>query len=499
MNQRVMDEILNLGIQLSAERDYDKLLSKIIDCAMDITNSDAGTLYMYVDDVLQFAVMKNRSMHINQTIKDDKLYPPVPMDEKNVCAYAAIHREIMNIPDVYESEEFDFSGPGKYDKMTGYRTTSMLVYPLLNHEGNLVGVVQLINALDENGKAVAYDREIELAAQALAAQGAVALSNMMYMQEIEQLMISITQAFTDAIDTRTPYNYYHSRNVYLYTEVVINHINELHERGECAHYFGYNEKKELLMAALMHDIGKLVVPAEVIDKSTRLGERLELVQQRFDYLITLYHVDYCERRIDKEEWIAIKNELLTAKAKIEEINRSGHLSEEQQAFVKAMSERAYMDSMGAYIKYLTLEEAEVLSVREGNLTRRERDIIQSHVLYTVRYLNKMNFGKRYPHIVDWAGKHHELLNGSGYPDGLKGEEIPFEARILTVVDIYEALTSADRPYKKSIENEQAFGILQRMAKEGKQDEEVITLFEEAMGKRGCDMRFTAENQQETNA
>lgn len=494
MNQKVMDEILNMGIELSAERDYDKLLSKIIKCAMDITNSDAGTLYMYEDHVLQFAVMKNRSMHINQNIKDDKLYPPVPMDEKNVCAYAAIHRKIMNIADVYASEEFDFSGPGTYDKMTGYRTTSMLVYPLLNHEGNLVGVVQLINALDEEGRVTAYDEDIELAVQALAAQGAVALSNMIYVQEIEQLMISITQTFTDAIDTRTPYNYYHSRNVYLYTDMMIAHINDLHKQGRCSHFFDYNEKKELLMAALMHDIGKLVVPAEVIDKSSRLGERLETVQLRFDYLISLYHVDYYEGRITKEEWIAIKNELLSAKEKIETINRSDYLSDEQLEFIKDIADRTYMDSMGYYMKYLTLEETEALSVRKGNLTKREREIIQSHVTYTERYLNKMNFGKRYPHIVEWAGKHHELLDGSGYPRALKGEEIPFEARILTVVDIYEALTSADRPYKKSMENERAFDILYHMAEEGKLDAEVIKLFHEAVEKRGCGMKFTAENQ-----
>lgn len=480
MDQNVLNEVLDMGIMLTAEKDYDELLSEIIDCAMKITHCDAGTLYTYDGARLQFCIMKNKSMGIEQNAKDDKTYPAVEMSETNVCAYSAIHRRMLNIPDVYASEEFDFNGPGRYDSMTGYRTKSMLVYPLVNNEDNLVGVVQLINALDENGNVIAFPKEIEIAVKSLASQVSIAVSNMQYVKEIEELMISITQSFTDAIDTRIPYNFYHSRNVYLYTEMIIDHINNLYKKGKGTRHFSHTEKKELLLAALMHDIGKLVIPSEVIDKSTRLGDKIDIVLQRFDYLTALYHIDYLEGRITKNAWTETKNELISAKEQLEQINKKTILSDEDIQLVKDLRGRTYSDALGHQLSYLTLEEAEALSIPKGNLTAREREIICSHVIYTEKYLNNMKFGRRYPHIIEWAGAHHEFLDGSGYPRHLKGDGISFETRILTVVDIYEALTSADRPYKKSMDDEHAFEVLDEMAAEGKIDAEVIKLLREAL-------------------
>ena len=207
MEQGQTEKILEIGIQLTSERNYDVLLPKIIDCAMEVTNCDGGTLYLYEQGQLQFCVMKKQSLGINRKVQDAKEVPPVPMNEKNVCAYAAIHRKMLNIEDAYDCREFDFSGPREYDKLTGYRTRSMLVFPLVNHEGDLIGVVQLINAKDGQGQVVAFRQEYEKVLQSLGSQAAVAISNMRFVQEIEQLMISITQVFTDAIDTRIPYNY----------------------------------------------------------------------------------------------------------------------------------------------------------------------------------------------------------------------------------------------------------------------------------------------------
>lgn len=480
MKQIPSDKLLEIGIELTGEHDFDELLSKIIDCAMDITECDGGTLYLYEEDHLKFSIMKNKSMGIDRKRDSEESFPPVPMNPRNVCACAAIRKQLLNIADAYDCGEFDFSGPREYDKLTGYRTKSILVFPLVNHENNLVGVVQLINATDEQGQVVPFAKEYEKVLQSLGSQAAVAVSNMLFVQELEQLMISITQVFTDAIDARTPFNYYHSRNVYLYVEMLVDYINKQHEQGLTKRFFSSANRDELLMAAMMHDIGKLVVPIEVINKSTRLGSRFPLVTERFEHLIALYHIDYLEGRIDGARWIAEKNRLIDSLQRIEEINRKRSLDEEDTAFIYQLSAESYGDGNGGRRPFLLPEEVECLTIPTGTLTRGERQLINSHAEYTMKYLRKMKFDKRYPHIVQWAGAHHEMMDGSGYPQGLKGEEIPFEARILTVVDIFEALTSADRPYKKSMEKEKALSILESMADEGKVDREVLGLFRDAM-------------------
>lgn len=480
MEQMQAEKILEIGIQLTAERDYDELLAKIIDCAMELTECDGGTLYLFEKECLQFCIMKNKSLGIDQKGTKDEKYPPVTMDEKNICAYAAIHREFLNIEDAYSSSQFDFSGPREYDKLTGYRTKSMLVFPLISHEEKLIGVVQLINAKNAAGEIISFSKECEKVLQSLGSQAAVAVANMRFVQEIEDLMISITQVFTDAIDTRIPYNYYHSRNVYLYVKLLVDYINSQYAAGKTDKHYTPAERDELLMAALMHDIGKLVIPNDIIDKTTRLGGKLELVLERFERLALLYNIDYLQGRISKDKWIEKKNYFLDARERVEEINRKPRLSEEDLAYIQNMSRMSYTDSNGQKISYLSLGETECLTVSSGNLTRAEREVICSHVEYTEKYLRKMNFGVRYPHIIEWAGAHHEFLDGSGYPRGLKGDEIPFEARILVVVDVFEALTSADRPYKKSMEEKKAFSVLDDMVSEGKVDGEVLRLFKEAV-------------------
>lgn len=479
MEQMQADKILEIGILLAAERNYDELLSKIVDCAMDLTASDGGTLYLYEEEQLKFCIMKNVSLKVNRKGVDGEQYPPVAMNEKNVCAYSAIHRRLLNIEDVYSCEEFDFSGPREYDKLTGYHTKSVLVFPLVNHEGNLVGVVQLINAQNEAGEVVPYKKEYERVLASLGSQAAVAVSNMRYVQEMEQLMFSITQVFTDAIDTRIPYNYFHSRNVYLYVKVFANYINKKYWEGAAKYSFTAAEQNELEMAALMHDIGKMVIPNEIINKTTRLDTRTALVLERLKHLSALYHIDYFEGRISEEEWFKARDRLDAAGTKIEEINQKPNLDDEDIDYINSLSAMTYADAEGGQISYLTPEETECLTVKRGNLTPEEREIICSHVTYTEKYLSKMNFGKRYPHIIEWAGSHHEYLDGSGYPRGLKGEEISLEARILTIVDVFEALTSSDRPYKKSMAAQKAFSVLEDMADNGKVDKELLGLFKEA--------------------
>lgn len=480
MKKLQLKKVLEIGIRLAAEHDYDKLLATIIDYAMELTDCDGGTLYLYEDEQLKFSIMKNQSMGIDRNRKSGEQYPPVPMDEKSVCAYAAIHRQLLNIDDAYACDEFDFSGPREYDKLTGYRTKSILVFPLVNHQDKLVGVVQLINALNEQGQAIPFAEECEKIVQSLGSQAAIAVSNMRFVQEIEQLIVSISQVFTDAIDARIPYNYYHSRNVHMYVRILVDHINRQHALGRTDHFFGAAEREELLMAALMHDIGKLVIPNEIINKETRLSHRLEPVKEHFAHLSALFYIDYLEGKIDREKWTEVKDFLEDAKNRVDELNSKDVLTDEDIAYVEQLAAGTYTDARGEVVPFLSSEDKECLMIRTGNLNHAEREMIRSHVEYTVRYLQKMQFDSRYPHSIQWAGAHHEFLDGSGYPNGLKGDQIPFEARILAVVDVYEALTSPDRPYKKPMDQEKAVEILNKMADDGKIDREVLGLFLEAL-------------------
>lgn len=225
-----IEKVLDIGIALSKEKDRNKLLDMILDGGMEIANCDGGTLYIQQGDSLHFRVMKTISMKVDKGKNGEVIdLPPVPMREENICAYTLIHKKILNIADVYASREFDFSGPLRYDSMTGYHTQSMLTIPLLNQEDEAVGVLQLINAMDEEGKVVPFDESLERIVLSLASQATIAVSNVRYLEEIKDQMWSFTEAMAEAIDTRTPYNANHVRNVAVYAGKIADYINTLHD------------------------------------------------------------------------------------------------------------------------------------------------------------------------------------------------------------------------------------------------------------------------------
>lgn len=473
-------KILDMGIALTKEKNYDKLLSLIISISMDITSSDAATLYMYENNALHFKIMKNNSLNINSDNPDQFLLPPVPLNDQNVCSFSAISRSLINIPDVYNCKGFDFSGPQKYDKITGYHTKSMLVVPLENHENEIIGVLQLINALDENGNIISFSSDKEHIAMSIASQAAISVSNMKYTQEVKSMLYSVVSVFTTAVDARTPYNSCHTQNVAKYIDAFINYVNMKHDKGEISIFFDEKRREQLFLATMLHDIGKLMIPLEIMNKETRLGSMLDTIINRFNYLTALFHIDFLENKITKKQWDYEKNYLIYAKEKILEINTAPYLTEENIAFVYEISQKNYPTLEGTFQPYITSSEKECLLIPKGTLTDREREIMKTHVTFTERLLQQIITNESMKNICTWASCHHEYLDGSGYPKHLTGEDIPFEARILVVADIFEALTSADRPYKKSIDKEKAFSILQYMASEGKLDKQIVDIFEDAL-------------------
>lgn len=476
-----LKKILNIGIMLTTVRNQNHLLSYILENGMEITHCDASTLYLLEDNVLVFKIMKTLSQNVSKGVNGEKIdMPPVQLNERNVCAYAAIHGEIINIPDVYDSRRFDFSGPKKYDALTGYHTQSMLVIPLVDAQDQIIGVLQLLNAMDENGNIIEFDEEYEIIIRSIGSIAAISLTNLNYVEEITLQQYSFVEAMATVIDERTPYNGLHTRKVVEYVSLLADYINIKHDNGECEEYFDATRKDKLVLAAFMHDFGKVVIPLSVMNRATRLDGDIDKIEERFKLISAYYKIDFLEKRLDAkqyEEKISYLNDSLDFICTIDSLE---FLSDECYNKVQEIAGKEYIFTDGSKLSYLTDKEKEHLSIIRGTLTDSERLQMESHVEMTAKILSKVHFSKNYKDVPKWAVSHHELLDGSGYPNHLKADNLDIETRMITIADIYDALTASDRPYKKPINVENSFGILRDMAKEGKIELRLVEWLAEAI-------------------
>ena len=452
-----------------------------ITVALDLTSSDGGTLYLLEDDGLHFCRMVTRSFGIRQGGHDAPItLPPVPLKPSHVCARAVLENRLINVDDVHSNTDFDFSGAKRYDEMTGYCTRSMLVVPLANDHGELIGVLQLLNAKDENGESTSFSAEVEPLVVAVASQAAISLTNMKYSEQIHQLLDSLVGALSTAIDQRTPYNANHTRNMAKYAECFLDWLDRTNHPWR----FDTQRRRTFLLSVWLHDVGKLVVPLSVMDKDSRLGEAAKEVEHRFSTISLLSRIAALEGRISPEEAAAEQAEIAEALALIQKVNRAGFLPDEELEKISALGKRTYLDAEGKTQPWLTEQELTSLSVRKGTLTAEERSIMESHVVLTARILGQVSFPKMYSQVPDWASAHHELLNGKGYPTHASGDEIPKEVRLLTILDVFDALTARDRPYKPGMPVEKALSILDSMVNEGGMDAEILALFRESQAWEG---------------
>ena len=488
-----VEDILNIGIALSMEKDHNRLLEMIVSEARRITNADGGTLYLRDGDFLVFKITQNESLNSFQGGSGEPIkLPPVPMRLENVSSYVALRNESVNIPDVYAAEGFDFSGPKNYDQITGYRTVSMLVIPLENHAGEVIGVLQLINSLDENKQPVPFSYDYEKVISSLASQAAISMTNQQLIGDIEQLFDSFVEVMATAIDSRTPYNANHTRRVALLSGALASVIDDEKEGCWAEVCFDADRTKQLVMSAWLHDIGKIATPLEVMNKCTRIERHLELIMQRLDYIAQKLKNEYLEKKLalvstgDKydDELEALEKswadqQLNVAQAReliIRADNPAFFVDGEIQQQLQQVAARRYVDENGQERPWLTVEELVNLSVAKGTLNEDERKIMEDHVLVTQRMLEKIPFTYKLREVPFFAGIHHEHLDGKGYPLGLSGDAIPLEGRILALTDVFDALTAADRPYKKAMPIEQALKILGFMVKDGELDGDLLELF-----------------------
>ena len=480
MNMEKMDKILDIGIALTAEKDIRVLLKKIIDSAMEITGCDAGTLYLKKDDHLFFTIMANHTLGTYRGGKGEVIdLPPVPIDREHISSLALLEDRIISIDDAYDTSlDKVYSGPRAYDENLGYHTSSVLVVPMKNPEGEQIGVLQLINALNEEGQPVPFSKESRRVMASLASQAAVAIQNVRYTKQIRDLFDSYVQTSIGAIGKLTPFNENHTRNMADYGRRFLDWLNRKAEKENRKLPYEKERYDELITAIWLHDLGKLVTPVDIMNKNTRLWPlQKKEIEHRMKEFRLKARIMELEGKITKEEREAIERncEELLAYVGIADVK----ILDDRKQKLKKFAGWTFTDADGKTYPYLQEDELHQLSVAYRTLTDEEFKIMHDHVVKTEELLAGMAFPRDMSHVKTWAAMHHELLNGRGYPKGLKGEEIPEEVRILTILDIFEALTAADREYKKPKTPQEAVAHLHKIAGFGEVDERLVALFEES--------------------
>lgn len=489
-----------IGIALSAEENLDTLLEMIVTEAKHLTHADGGTLYLMERNSLRFKVVQTDSLGIKMGGTSGNItWPTLPLyldegtpNKKMVAATCVLENRIINIPDVYEAEGFSFEGTKEFDQKTKYRSKSMLVIPLKNHENEIIGALQLINKIDtQTLESIPFDGEDASITLSLASQAAISITNKMLLQGLENLLEAFLNSIIFAIGKKSPYTEGHIRRMVRLTLMLTEAIHE-DETIYKDKQFRLEDFKQINFAALMHDIGKLATPEYVVDKATKLEtlfDRVDLVESRIEVIKKALEISFLHQKIalvqdNRLEEIApletkLQSDITALEEQCQFIKKhnvgSEFMSDEHVAMIQKIAQEPWMIDGKSY-EILTPNETYNLSVQRGTLTNEERAIINEHAKISVDILTNLPFPKKYKEIPQISGNHHEKINGKGYPQGLKGDEISFEARILAIADIFEALTASDRPYKKGNPLSVAMKILYFMAKDGDLDKEIVKFF-----------------------
>ena len=509
---RRLEQLNEIGASLSAERDINRLLESILLAAKAITRADGGTLYLLTEDDgnkrLKFEIMRTQSLNIAMggTTGIPIPFYPIHLYSKDgkpnnhmVAAFAALTGETVNIADAYTAEGFDFNGTRNFDKKTGYRSKSFLTVPMKNHENEIIGVLQLINSLDPaSGEVVAFSDADQRLAESLASQAAIALTNRQLINQLEALFESFIAMINTAIDEKSPYTGGHCQRVPELTMMLAEAVNETNEGPLMDFDMSDRDRYELKIAGLLHDCGKVTTPVHVVDKATKLEsifDRIHLVDTRFEVLkrdaeIELLKSNAALQRQGLDE-ISLRergNQLeqaYTARLRqldqdrefLRKCNIGGEfMPPEAQEHVRKIGDYKWLDQSGNTAHFLTDDEIENLSIARGTLTAKEREIINYHIVATIKMLEALPWPKHLRHVPEYAGGHHERMDGKGYPRGLTREQMSVQARVMGIADIFEALTARDRPYKKGKTLTESLQILGKFKEGGHIDADLFDVF-----------------------
>ena len=501
-----LGELIEIAKAITTERELDKLLGLILEKSRFITGADAGSIYVVEgDDPDPLRRMLRFKLSQNDSVAFDSREFIVPVSSRSMSGYVALHRKPLNIADVYDLPALSPYGFDRsFDAKAGYRTKSMLCAPLLSRVGDVVGVIQLINkkrdpekklhsAEDLEEQVVPFDERSEQLLTTLASQAGIALENAILYAEIQHMLEGFVRASVEAIEQRDPTTSGHSRRVADLTCGLARAI----ERVETGPYrevsWTRDDLRELEYASLLHDFGKIGVREEVLIKAKKLyGHELESIRARFEFAIRSLELDIVSRKLRALEkgsgvdLAALDRELAERRAELDSAfaaiaaaNEPTVLKGGDFARIEAVARETYTDLAGNVLPLLRSEEVLSLSVTRGSLTTSEIDEIRSHVTHTFQFLSQIPWGKQFRRVAVIAGSHHERLNGTGYPNRLRAEEIPLQSKMMSISDIFDALTASDRPYKKAVPLEKALDILGFEVKDHHLDQDLVKIFIDA--------------------
>ena len=499
-------EYLNeVGSALSREKDIDRLLESILVAAKNIARADGGTLYRLADDrrSLRFEIIRTDSLGIAMGGSTGREVPfaPIPLFEDdgapnvhNVAACAVNQDRTVNVEDAYAEAGFDFSGTRRFDTQTGYRSRSFLTVPMKNHEDEIIGVLQLINARDASGAVRAFSGTDQRLAESLASQAAVVLTNRLLISRLEHLFESFINLINSAIDDKSPYTGGHCERVPVLTTMLADAACNT-TTGPLADFdMDDAQRYELKIAGLLHDCGKVTTPIHVVDKATKLEtifDRIHLIDTRFEIVHRDIEVELLRERIaamqagERANLADMEAEL---KRRVRAVNEdrdflrkanigAESMDAEDRARVHAIASRwPRRDEAGCETPFLTADEVANLTIAYGTLTPEERRVINHHIDITIQMLEALPWPKHLQNVPEFAGGHHERMDGKGYPRGLSGEQMSVQARMMAIADVFEALTAKDRPYKRGKTLTEALSILGRMKLTGHIDPDLFDVF-----------------------
>ncbi len=495
----IVERLSDIGIALSSEADQQRLLERILLAAKEIIRCDGGTVYsVTADRKLRFEIIRTDSLGIamggstGSPIEFPAVGLELPDGQPNmasVVAQAVLRDVTINIPDAYHAEGFDFSGTRAFDERTGYHSQSFLTVPMKNHEGEIIGVLQLINALGEAGRVLPFADWQQRLAESLASQAATALTRNQLIDELRELFEALIKLIAQAIDDKSPYTGGHCRRVPALTMLLADACSQCAQGPLADFCMSEQERYALHIAGWLHDCGKLTVPDWVMDKATKLDglyDRIGLIATRFAVLERDAEITYLRGRLaggDEAKLARVRDEtvqsLRTDLAFLRRVNRGGEFMPEQERYrVRAIGSARWCDIDGVDKPVLDDEEQEHLSISKGTLTAHERSIINGHMDATVRMLESLPYPRHLEAVPEYACGHHEKMDGSGYPKGLTREQMSVPARVMGIADVFEALTAADRPYKPAMPVSRALSILGKMADSGHVDPDIHQVFVE---------------------
>jgi HD-GYP domain-containing protein (c-di-GMP phosphodiesterase class II) len=502
-----LGELIHIARAMTTVRDVDQLLGVILEKSRFVTGADAGSIYIVEPHaterdkpVLRFKLTQNDSVAF------DSREFTMPLSDRSIAGAAALQKRPLNIPDVYDLPQGStFHFDPSFDRRIGYLTRSMLTIPLISQLDEVIGVIQLINKKrdagqkltsrgDVDAQVIPFDERSEELLSMLAAQAGVSLETAILYGDIRKLFEGFVKASVEAIESRDPTTSGHSRRVADLTVSLAKVVDGLTTGPYAAASFTTEDLRELEYASLLHDFGKIGVREKVLTKAKKLyDERLELVRARFDYVARTVEAEVLARKVhalesgaSREQIDALDRELVQRRADLAGAwdavcvaNEPTILSSGDFARIEAIARETYVDLRGDVHALLEDEEVTCLKVSKGSLTVQEFDEIRSHVSHTYRFLSRIPWGKSLQRVPIIAGAHHERLNGTGYPNRLRAEEIPVQSKMMSVADIYDALTASDRPYKKAVPVERALDILDYSVKDGHLDPDLVRIFKDA--------------------